>query len=77
MSRGGDGSDFSDGDGAGGGGGSEYLRRREDPVELQQSAKRLKLGERIGDSSILSLHTDWVHREAGDRAATACKWKQF
>lgn len=72
MSRGGDGSDFSDGDG-GGGGGSEYLRRREDAVELQQSAKRLKLGERIGDSSILSLHTDWVHREAGDRAATACK----
>ena len=68
MSRGGDGSDFSD---ENGGRGGEYLQRGDDPGELHQS-KRLKLGGGDSPTRILSLHTDWVQREPGDRATSAC-----
>ncbi|XP_011404335.1 PREDICTED: uncharacterized protein LOC105312975 [Amphimedon queenslandica] len=67
MSRGGDGSDFSD---ENGGRGGEYLQRGDDPEDLHQS-KRLKLGGGDSPTRILSLHTDWVQREPEDRATTA------
>lgn len=72
MSRGGDGSDFSD---ENGGRGGEYLQRGDDPGDLHQS-KRLKLGGGDSPTPILSLHTDWVQREPEDRATTACMQQQ-